>query len=427
MRQINIPNSVFKNNRERFSEILKHNSAFIICASSLMLKSGDQFFPFRQNSNFFYLTGLIEEDIIFCYFPKHPSLEKREIILLQEQDERSKIYDGEKNTAKELEIISGIANTGTISQLNKIILDYQKHTDTLYLLFDETASNKNSNQNLYLDIRAKNLFNQIIPAQEVFAKLRLIKTETEIQYIKKAIQITSETFASILQECKSNMYEYDIEALMYYEFIRKEAQGHAFQPIVASGKNATVLHYVSNSDRMFDKEMLLIDFGANYNYYAADISRTIPINGKFTPRQKEVYQEVLNIQKQVISYVKPGQTINDINKYAVTLMEKALIKLRLLSENEIQNQNPDSPAYKKYYPHGCSHFLGIDVHDIGDKDTVLEKNMLITVEPGIYIKEENIGVRIENDILIGNPCIDLSAEIPREIDVIEKLMNANGK
>jgi Xaa-Pro aminopeptidase len=427
MHQINIPNSVFKNNRERFSEIIKHNSAFIICANSLMLKSGDQFFPFRQNSNFFYLTGLIEEDIIFCYFPKHPSIEKREIILMQEQDERSKIYDGEKSSAKEMEEISGIANTETISELNKIILDYQKHTDTLYLLFDKTASNKNSNQNLYLDVKAKNLFNQIIPAQEVLAKLRLIKTEPEIQYIKNAIQITSETFAGILQECKSNMYEYDIEALMYYEFIRKGAQGHAFQPIVASGENASVLHYVSNSDKMLDKEMLLIDFGANYNYYAADISRTIPVNGKYTPRQKEVYQEVLNIQKQVISYVKPGLTINDINKYATILMGKSLPKLGLLTEKEIQNQNPESPAYKKYYPHGCSHFLGIDVHDIGDKDTVLEENMLITVEPGIYIKEENIGIRIENNILIGNPCIDLSAGIPREIDVIENLMNISGK
>jgi len=427
MQQIKIPNSFFEDNRKRFSEIINSNAALIICANSLMLKSGDQFFPFRQNSNFFYLTGLIEEDIIFCYFPTHPLLEKREIILLPEQDERSKIYDGEKNTAEEIKEISGITHIDTIAKLNNIILDYQKYTDTLYLLFEENTSNKNSNQNLYIDIKEKNLFKQILPARDVFAKLRLVKTETEIQYIKKAIQITSETFVSILQKCKSNMYEYDIEALMYYEFIKKTAQGHAFQPIIASGKNASTLHYVSNSDNMLDKEMLLIDFGANYNYYAADISRTFPVNGKFTPRQKEVYQEVLHIQKQVISYVKPGLTINDINKYAVMLMEKALLKLGLLTENEIQNQEPNAPAYKKYYPHGCSHFLGIDVHDIGDKNTVLEENMLITVEPGIYIKEEKIGVRIENDILVGNPSIDLSAEIPREIDIIEKLMNPNNK
>ncbi len=426
MQEISLDNSFFIKNRQKLAAAMERGAAMILCANTLMQKSADHFFAFRQESNFFYLTGVCSEDIVFCFFPEHPDKDKREIMLLPQQDKRSLIYEGEKLNSAKVEKISGIQQTGKVDNLSAILQNYAKYSSSLYLLFDEEEQNKpfvHPNQMLYQKLRNDESFWDIINAKDIIHPLRCVKSPKEIQQIKKAIAITANSFDKILRLDKNNRFEYEIEALMEYEFIRNGGQGAAFQSIVASGENACVLHYTQNAKKMKAGEVLLLDFGADYNYYAADISRSIPVSGKFSKRKKEIYNEVLGIQKKTIDFLEYGKSINDINEYVTKLMEESLLKLGLLSLNEIKKQNPEMPAYKKYYPHGTSHFLGIDVHDVGSKETPLKEGMIITVEPGIYIPEEKTGIRIENDILISNPVIDLTASIPREIEELEEIMH----
>jgi Xaa-Pro aminopeptidase len=425
MQEISLETSFFINNRKKLAASMEKDAAMILSANILMQKSADQFFPFRQESNFFYLTGICSEDIVFCFFPQHPDKHKREIILLPQQDERSLIYDGEKLNPTKVEKISGIQQTEKVDKLTAILQDYAEHCSCLYLLFDDKEESKHfihPNQILYQKLNKENCFRNIKNAADIINPLRSIKTPTEIQQIKKAITITANCFDTILRLDKNNRFEYEIEALMHYEFIRNGGQGAAFQSIVASGENACVLHYTENAKKMKAGDLVLLDFGADYNYYAADVSRSIPVSAKFSKRQKEIYNEVLAIQKKTIDFLEYGKNINDINKYVAKLMEESLLKLDLLSLNDIKKQNPEMPAYKKYYPHGTCHFLGIDVHDVGSRETPLQEGMIITVEPGIYIPEEKIGIRIENNILISNPVIDLTASIPREIEELEEIM-----
>jgi Xaa-Pro aminopeptidase len=424
----NISVKFYNNNRRKLAATMEKGAAMILCANTLMQKSADQFFPFRQESNFFYLTGICSEDIVFCFFPEHPEKDKREIILLQQQNERSLIYNGEKLNSTAVEKISGIQQTGKLDNFSAILQDYAKYSSCLYLLFDEKEQNKHffhPNQLLYQKLKKENSFREIKNAADIINPLRSIKTPTEIQQIKKAIAITANCFDKILRLDKNNRFEYEIEAFMEYEFTRNGGQGSAFQSIVASGENACVLHYTQNAKKIKAEDLLLLDFGADYNYYAADVSRSIPVSGKFNERQEEIYGEVLSIQKKTIDFLEFGKSINDINQYVAKLMEESLVKIGLLSLNEIKNQNPEMPAYKRYYPHGTSHFLGIDVHDVGGREIPLQEGMIITVEPGIYIPEEKTGIRIENNILISNPIIDLTASIPREIEELEEIMLSN--
>jgi Xaa-Pro aminopeptidase len=428
MQEISLETSFFINNRKKLAASMEKGAAMILSANILMQKSADQFFPFRQESNFFYLTGICSEDLVFCFFPQHPDKHKREIILLPQQDERSLIYDGEKLNPIKVEKISGIQQTEKVDKLTAILQDYAEHCSCLYLLFDDKEESKHfihPNQLLYQRLTKDKSFQEIKNAKDIIHPLRYVKNPEEIQQIKKAIAITANCFDTILRLDKNNRFEHEIEALMHYEFIRNGGQGAAFQSIVASGENACVLHYTENAKKMKAGDLVLLDFGADYNYYAADVSRSIPVSGKFSKRQKEIYNEVLAIQKKTIDFLEYGKSINDINKYVAKLMEESLLKLDLLSLNDIKKQNPEMPAYKKYYPHGTCHFLGIDVHDVGSRETPLQEGMIITVEPGIYIPEEKIGIRIENDILISNPVIDLTASIPREIEELEEIMLSN--
>ncbi len=255
------------------------------------------------------------------------------------------------------------------------------------------------------------------------AELRQIKSETEINLIKEAIRLTDVAFRRVLQFTNPGVMEYEIEAEITHEFIRNRSAGHAYTPIIASGKNACVLHYIDNNQRCNDGDLLLLDFGADYANYAADLTRTIPVNGQFTPRQKEVYDAVLRVQRQAIQMLRPGTIINDYHTEVGKLMEAELIGLGLLNSDEVKNQDPDKPLYKKYFMHGTSHHLGLDVHDLGARYTEIQPGMVLTCEPGIYIPEESIGIRIENDILVtdGEP-VDLMAMIPVETDDIEAMM-----
>ncbi len=240
--------------------------------------------------------------------------------------------------------------------------------------------------------------------------------------LEKACTITNMAFKRVLNFLKPGKMEYEVEAEITHEFIRQGARGHAYQPIVGSGKNALVLHYIENCEECKDGDLLLMDFGAEYANYAADCTRTIPVNGKFSDRQKDCYEAVLRVQKEAIKLFVPGNTIDKVNKVVVKMMEKEMIRLGLFSEAEVKNQNPIDPLYSKYLMHGIAHFIGLDVHDVGSKFQKFEKGMVLTCEPGLYIKEEGIGIRIENNIMVDEKPIDLMAEIPREVNEIEELM-----
>ena len=253
--------------------------------------------------------------------------------------------------------------------------------------------------------------------------LRLIKHKEEIGAMQKAISITHQAYKGVLECLKPGMYEYEIEAEMTYHFLRNGAQGHAYAPIVAGGYNATILHYVDNDSRLQDGDLLLMDFGAEYANYAADCSRTIPVNGKFTARQRDCYQAVLEVYKRAIQLFVPGNTIASINKQVGQWMQEKMLQLGLLSQKEIDEHQGEQAPYFKYFMHGTSHFIGLDVHDVGTKETPFEKGMVLTCEPGLYIPEENLGIRIETNVLVDEHPVDLMADFPLEIDEIEDLMN----
>ncbi|MCD4665134.1 MAG: Xaa-Pro dipeptidase, partial [Bacteroidales bacterium] len=247
--------------------------------------------------------------------------------------------------------------------------------------------------------------------------------QEEIKLLKKACDITDSAFRRILKFVKPGVKEYEIEAEITHEYLKNGARGHAYQPIVASGKNALVLHYIENKDECKNGELLLMDFGAEYGNYAADCSRTIPVNGKFTDRQKDCYEAVLRVQKKAIKLYTPGNTIDKVNKEVWTMMEKEMIDLGLFTKNDVKNQDKEKPLYTKYLMHGVAHFIGLDVHDVGGKYQEFKKGMVLTCEPGLYIKEEGIGIRIENNIIVDDKPVDLMAGIPSEIEEIEKMMN----
>ena len=258
-------------------------------------------------------------------------------------------------------------------------------------------------------------------------ELRLVKEPEEIELIQKAISITNDAYIKVLKSVKPNIKEFETEAVITHEFLKQGASGHAYEPIIASGKNACILHYIENDETCKSGDLILFDFGAEYANYAADLSRTIPVDGTFTKRQKDVYNAVLKVQKEAIKLYIPGNSINTINSKVEKLIEIELIKLGLFTKEDVKNQDKDNPLFKKYFMHGTAHFLGLDVHDVGSKTEAFKENMVLTCEPGIYIEEEGIGVRIENDIIVAKEPIDLMSDFPREIEEIELLMATQSK
>ena len=421
-----IPAKLFVNNRNRLYNNCGKNAIYIFLSAPQTIRNGDQYFPYRQNSDLFYFSGINQEQTTLIFCPEHPKPEMREIAFIIKPSEKTKIWHGHKLTIKEAKNISGIKTIFHNDEFNDVINLLTEHTSKIYMPFAfnqraETFS-LNPSQRLQKDLKSK--YPKIIfqDISKNIALLRSIKSKEEQELMQEACNITSLAFNKVLKNIKPGMSEYEIEAILTHEFISNGATGHAYSPIVASGKNACVLHYITNSDVCKNGDLILMDFGAEYKNYAADCSRTIPVNKQYTKRQREVYIAVLSVFKQVKKQYTPGNTINGINNTANKLIEEQLLKLGLISSKEIKNQNPEFPVFKKYFPHGTTHFLGLDVHDVGSKDTPFETGMVLTCEPGIYIPEENIGIRIENDIIVAEKPIDLTEHIPVEPDEIEKLM-----
>lgn len=418
---------LFIENRKHFTAQLKKKSLAIFNSNDEMPRNGDQDFPFRQNSDFFYLTGIDQAKSILFIFPDCPLEKYREALFLEETNDHIAAWYGKKYSKDEAIKVSGIKNVFWLDTFETALKEVMALCENVYLNANENP--RYSNPVPYRDIRfnhdlqAKFQLHKYERSVPIVNKLRMVKSSIEIELIKKAIDITAKGFERLLKFVKPGVMEYEVEAEITHEFIRNKANGHAYYPIVASGASACVLHYIENNKVCMNGDLLLLDFGAEYANYAGDLSRTIPVNGKFNKRQKEVYSACLNVMKAAKKLMIPGTCIDKYHTEVCKVMEKELIKLDLFTEKDVKNQDPAKPLYMKYYMHGTSHFMGLDVHDVGTKQDVINPGMVLSCEPGIYIQEEEIGIRIENDILItkkGN--IDLMAYIPVEIKDIERLM-----
>lgn len=427
MRYIPIKSGFFSENRRRLSKLLEPRSVAVFNANDEYLRNGDQLFIYRQQSDFFYLTGIEQEKSVLLLAPDYPDPKLREILLVIETSEQMAIREGHKVTREEAHAISGIKNVQWLDNLEMTLRDLILWSDHIYLNTYEYP--KFSSEVESRDLRFAHSLIRQYPAHKylrvapLVTKLRMIKTDTEIELIRKANEITGKAFRRMLRFVKPGVYEFEIQAEMEHEFLINRANGSAFPPIIATGKNACVLHYHQNNSQCDDGNLVLFDFGAEYANYAADVSRTIPVNGKFTPRQKQLYELVHRVQKLAVQQMIPGNTMENYNSFVNQEMEKEMIKIGLLDKQEVKNQDPGNPLFKKYFMHGTAHHLGLDVHDVIHRFEPFQSGMVFTCEPGIYIPQEGIGIRLENDILISeNGPVDLSADIPVELNEIEQLM-----
>jgi Xaa-Pro aminopeptidase len=430
MKYLPINAALFNLNREKFKKELPKNAVAIFFSNDEMPRSGDQSFPFRQNPDLFWLTGIDQEKTILVIYPDCPNPLYREVLFLRKTNEVIAVWEGHKYTMEEARLASGIQQIYWEENFETVLPSLMAYCESVYVNINE--NDRLANFVPYKDIRFAHKIREEYPAHElkrlgpIMSKLRSIKSEIEIELTKKACEITRDAFVSILKMIKPGVAEYEIEAEIIKTFISQRATGHAYTPIIGSGKNSCVLHYIENNNICKDGEILLMDFGAEYANYAADLTRTVPVNGRFSDRQKAVYNAVLKVMKLAKSMLVPGTILADYNNEVGKLMESELIRLGLLDKEKVAKQDPKNPLYKKYFMHGTSHFLGIDVHDIGPRYELMKVGNLFTCEPGIYIPEEGIGIRIENDILITeNGQLDLMADIPIEIEEIEEIMNSN--
>lgn len=413
--------------RNNFKKKLAPGALAIFNSNDIMPTNADGTLPFRQNNDLLYLCGVDQEDTTLLLFPEAHNKNMREILFLKETSPEIAIWEGAKLTKEEATALTGIKTIMWKDQFEKVLQTLMAEAAVVYL---------NSNEHTRADItvetrddRFSKWIRQTYPLHHyersapIMHMIRAVKSPEEVEQMQRACDITEKGFRRILKMIKPGVNEFEIEAELAHEFLMNRSRGFAYQPIVASGANACVLHYVQNNQECKSGDVILMDIGAEYGNYASDMTRCVPVNGKFTPRQKEVYNAVLHVMKEAMTLLRPGVYLNDYHQQVGHLMEEQLIKLGLLKQSDIDNQNPEWPAYKKYFMHGTSHFIGLDVHDVGLWNRPIEAGNVFTVEPGIYIREENLGIRLENDILITEDgFVDLMANIPLEADEIEALM-----
>lgn len=422
-----IDKALFIENRKKFRNHLKPNSLAVFVSNDIMPTNADGSMGFVQNSDLFYLSGIDQEDTILVIYPDVKDGRHKEILFVKETSELIAIWEGAKLNKEQAQKVSGIENIYWVQDFEKVMKTFFFQAEIIYL-------NTNEHTRKYIDVEtAQDRFNKALMLKyhlhkyercaPIMQKIRSVKSNQEVDLIQKACDITERGFRRALSFIKPGVWEYEIEAELIHEFIRSRSRGFAYGPIIASGKNACVLHYVENNRRCNDGDVILLDVAAEYANYASDLTRSIPVNGKYTKRQKEVYNAVLRVHRAAIKLLVPGQMFEKFNRAVGDIMTEELLGLGLLKKEDVKNQNPNSPAYKKYFMHGTSHFLGLDVHDVGFFHEPMQAGMVFTVEPGIYIPEENLGIRIENNILITiNGQMDLMQNIPIEAEEIEELM-----
>ena len=428
MRYSSIDKKLYIENRERFKKEMKPNSVAIFFSNDRMPRNADGMLSFWQNTDTLWLSGIDQEETILVMFPDCPNEDFREMLFILETNETIAIWEGEKLTKEQAENNSGIRNIHWGNKWESILPVVMNLAEHCYLNLNEhdryVSPVEYANLRFARQLMDRFPLHDYIRSAPIMHRLRSVKSGIEIDLMKHACGITAKAWERILKFIKPGVLEYEIEAEIINEFIRNGSRGHAYDPIIASGRNACVLHYVQNDQVCKDGDLILMDFGAEYANYASDMTRCAPVNGKFSHRQKEVYNAVLRIFHAASNMLKPGVILKEYQEKVGALMEKELMDLGLLTMNEIKNQNPAMPAYKKYFMHGTSHYLGLDVHDLGSRYQPMKEGMVFTVEPGIYILEESLGIRIESDFLVtSGKAINLMPS-PIEVEEIEDIMNS---
>ena len=429
MKYLPIDVQLFINNRKRFKKNFKENSLAVFNSNDIYNTGADSTLPFSQHRDIFHLSGVDQEEIILVIFPSCKNTSHKEILFLKETNEHIAVWEGEKLTKKRATEVSGISTIYWLNQFESIFRQLVIESENVYLNANEHLRTKNemeTREDRFVKKFKSDFPNHsILRSAPIMHKIRSIKDPLEIELMQKACDITEKGFRRILKFVKTGKMEYEIEAELMHEFLSNRSKGFAYSPIIASGSSACVLHYGENNKSCNEGDVILMDFGAEYANYSSDLTRCVPVNGKFTSRQKEVYNSVLRVKNDATELLKPGVLLNEYHKMVGEIMEKELIKLQLISNQDVKNQDPNWPAYKKYFMHGTSHYIGLDTHDLGSWTSPIEENMVFTVEPGIYIPEEGLGIRLEDDVVVqknGNP-INLMKNIPIEAEEIEELMN----
>ncbi|MGV8946165.1 MAG: aminopeptidase P N-terminal domain-containing protein [Lutibacter sp.] len=430
MRYTQIPTTLFIKNRKNFTAKMEANSIAIFTSNDVMPNNADDVMGFAQNNDLFYLSGIDQEESILLLYPDAVLPENREILFVKETSDLIKIWEGDKLTKEKAFEVTGVKNVKWLQDFELTLQYMAFEADTFYLGHNEhkktlTAQMLTQQDRMISFCKEKYPLHHYKRAAKIIRELRQIKSDKEIALMQKAADISVGSFKRVLKSVKPGLFEYELEAELTYELIRKGAKRHAFMPIVASGANACALHYNTNDSICKEGDMVLMDFGVCYANYNSDTTRCFPVNGKFSKRQKEVYNAVLHCLKEGSKLLKPGVISAEYEKQMASLVEQQLIKLGVLDIEKVKKQDVDKPLYKKYFMHGTAHHIGLDVHDVGLYTRPFEAGMVLTCEPGIYIAEEGIGCRLENDyLIIENGNVNLTAGMPIEIDEIEDLMKA---
>lgn len=431
MRYGKINKELFITNRKNLRKKLKDNSVVVLNANDIMPTNSDGTMRFRQNSDLFHLTGVDQEETILVLCPDFPDEKYHEVLFVRETNDLIATWEGHKLTKEEAREATGIKTVMWLSEFPKLF-------NTMMVMGNVHHVYLNTNDHYRADVAIEgrdarfiqwcqkkyplHKYERLAPLMH---ELRCVKSKHEIDLMQKACDITEDAFRRVLKFVKPGVMEYEIEAEYAHEFLRQGSRCFAYEPIIASGSNSCVLHYIENQNACKDGDILLLDVGAEFANYNADLTRTIPVNGRFSPRQKEVYNAVLRVQRAAIKMLKPGVHYYQYHKEIQKITEQELIKLKLIDKHDVKKQNPDKPLFMKYFMHGTSHMLGLDVHDVGSMYQKMVPGMVWTVEPGIYIREEGVGVRIENNVVLTrNGNHDLMKNIPIEVEEIEEIMNS---
>jgi Xaa-Pro aminopeptidase len=431
MRYKKINQQLFTRNRKNLIKQLKANSVVVVNANDIMPTNSDGTMRFRQNSDLFYLTGVDQEETILVICPDFPDKKYREVLFLRETNEHIARWEGHKFTKEEAREATGIETILWVSEFPKLF-------NTMMVMGDVEHVYLNTNDHYRAEIPVESRDSRFIKScrekyplhryerlAPIMHKLRSVKSDDEIELLQRACDITEKAFRRVLKFVKPGVIEYEIEAEYIHEFLRNGSKGFAYEPIIASGANSCVLHYIENNRPCKAGDVLLLDVGAEYANYNADLTRTIPVNGKFSKRQKDVYNAVLRVKRAATKMLSPGVVYFDYHKEVQKIMEGELIDLKLIDKKDVKNQSKEKPLFTKYFMHGTGHQLGLDVHDVGNMYHKMQVGQVWTVEPGIYIAEEGLGIRIENNVVIRkNSVLDLMKNTPVEAEEIEEIMNA---
>jgi len=429
MKYDRIKNDLYIRNRKSFASQMKNNALAIFNSNDIYPISADSTMPFQQHRDILALSGVDQEESILIVFPDSSNQKHKEVLFLRETNEHIAVWEGEKLTKENAFKTSGIKTVYWLNEFDSILKQLMAEASRVYI-----NTNEHTRANREVETREERFIKRLkkdYPAHQycksapIMHRIRSVKGPEEIELMQNACKITEAGFRRLLKFIKPGVWEYEIEAELMHEFLINRSRGFAYTPIVASGRNACVLHYIENNKQCKNGDVILLDVGAEYANYASDLTRCIPVNGKFTKRQKEVYNAVLHVKKESEKLLVSGAMLTEYHKEVGVLMEEQLLKLKLLSPSDVKKQNPDWPAYKKYFMHGTSHFIGLDTHDVGLWTEPIKEGMVFTCEPGIYIPEEGLGIRLEDDLLVqskGAP-FNLMGDIPIEAEEIESIMN----